>query len=70
MPPQYQVALLVWIFAMRIMMVVTSAVSYLINEMVAKAKYATADKMDFEHPLTVLVWLTSIVSVAVTYGVS
>jgi K(+)-stimulated pyrophosphate-energized sodium pump len=68
--PQYetiQVKLLVWIFAMRILMIGTSAISYWINEAVAKAKYATADKMNFEAPLTSLVWLTSIVSVVVTY---
>ena len=62
--------LLVWIFAMRIMMIIASGVSYVINEAIAKAKYATADKMNFEHPLTSLVWLTSIVSVVVTYVVS
>ena len=67
---QIQVQLLVWIFAMRIMMVVVSGISYLVNEAVAKGKYGNALKMDFEHPLTVLVWLTSFVSVAVTYGVS
>jgi len=69
-PPQFQVELLVWIFAMRIMMVVSSGISYLINEAVAKAKYSNVDKMDFEHPLTALVWLTSFVSVLVTYAVS
>ncbi len=62
-----QVQLLVWIFAMRIMMVVASAASYLINELVQKATYGTADKMDFEKPLTQLVWLTSIVSVGLTF---
>ena len=67
---QIQVQLLVWIFAMRIMMVVVSGISYLVNEAIAKGKYGNAAKMDFEHPLTVLVWLTSFVSVAVTYGVS
>ncbi len=65
-----QEILLVWIFAMRIMMVLVSIASYLINEAISKAKYANADKMNFEHPLTVLVWLTSILSVAVTYVVS
>ncbi len=68
--PTTQVQLLVWIFSMRIMMVVASALSYFINEAVAKAKYAQADKMNFEAPLTVLVWLTSIVSVVLTYVVS
>src|SRR4051812_35200964 len=65
-----QVKLLVWIFAMRIMMILSSGISYLINEAVAKARYANADKMNFEAPLTVLVWLTSFVSVAVTFVVS
>jgi len=65
-----QVKLLVWIFAMRILMVVTSAVSYFINEAVARAKYLNADEMNFEAPLTSLVWLTSLISVAVTYSVS
>ena len=65
-----QVQLLVWIFAMRIAMVITAVVSYLINEMIAKARYENVDKMNFEAPLTFLVWLTSVVSVAVTYVVS
>ena len=65
-----QVQLLVWIFAMRIMMIVAAVVSYLINEVIAKARYAHADKMNFEAPLTFLVWLTSIVSVALTFVVS
>ncbi len=65
-----QVRLLVWIFAMRIMMVVASGLSYLINHVVQHARYADADKMNFEQPLTVLVWLTSIVSIVLTYIVS
>ncbi len=68
--PTHQVQLLVWIFAMRIMMVIASVVSYWINEAVASAKYKNADHMDFEAPLTSLVWLTSIVSVVLTYIVS
>ncbi len=68
--PVVQVDLLVWIFAMRIMMIVTSGVSYLINEAIARARYANADTMNFEAPLTSLVWLTSILSVVVTYAVS
>ncbi len=62
--------LLVWLFAQRIVMVLASVGSYLINEALTKAKYLSADKMDFEHPLTVLVWLTSLVSVALTFVVS
>ena len=65
-----QVQLLVWVFAMRIMMVVSSGLSYLVNEAIAKAQYGNAQHMDFEKPLTVLVWLTSVVSVAMTYLVS
>jgi K(+)-stimulated pyrophosphate-energized sodium pump len=68
--PTVQVQLLVWIFAMRVLMVITSAVSYFINEAFAKARYGNADKMNFEAPLTSLVWLTSILSVAVTFVVS
>ena len=65
-----QVQLLVWIFVMRILMIATSAISYFINEAVARARYGNADKMNFEAPLTSLVWLTSILSVGVTYVVS
>ncbi len=65
--PVVQVELLVWIFVMRVMMVVASGLSYFINEAMAKAKYAAAKKMNFEAPLTNLVWLTSIVSVVLTY---
>ncbi len=68
--PVVQVQLLVWIFVMRILMIGTSAVSYWINAAIARAKYAQADKMNFEAPLTTLVWLTSIVSVVVTYVAS
>lgn len=65
-----QVQLLVWIFVMRILMVLTSVVSYFINQTIAKARFGNADKMNFESPLTSLVWLTSLMSVAVTYGAS
>ena len=68
--PAVQVQLLVWIFAMRIMMVVASGLSYLINEAIARARYLNVDEMNFEAPLTSLVWLTSLVSVALTYLVS
>jgi K(+)-stimulated pyrophosphate-energized sodium pump len=68
--PAVQVQLLVWIFAMRIMMIVAAALSYFINEAIARGKYAAASKMNFEAPLTTLVWLTSIVSVVLTYLVS
>jgi K(+)-stimulated pyrophosphate-energized sodium pump len=65
--PLVQVQLLVWIFVMRILMIVASGVSYLMNEAVARGRYATATTMNFEAPLTSLVWLTSVVSVALTY---
>ena len=68
--PIVQSQLLVWIFAMRVMMVVSSGASYLINAALAKAKYQNVDKMNFEAPLTNLVWLTSLVSIAATYLVS
>jgi len=68
--PSTQVKLLVWIFAMRIMMVIASVVSYWVNEAWAKAKFGDAAAMNFELPLTTLVWLTSFVSVALTYVVS
>src|SRR6266508_3787054 len=65
-----QVQLLVWIFVMRVMMIGASGVSYFINDAVARGRYATAPKMNFEAPLTSLVWITSIVSVGLTYLVS
>jgi K(+)-stimulated pyrophosphate-energized sodium pump len=65
-----QVQLLVWIFMMRVMMVLASGFSYLVNEAIAKARYGNAAQMNFEAPLTSLVWLTSIVSVVLTYIVS
>jgi len=65
-----QVQLLVWIFVMRIMMLVSSALAYFVNGAFAKAKYGKADHMDFEVPLTSLVWLTSIVSIIATYFIS
>ena len=55
---------------MRVMMIVTSIGSYWLNEAVARARFKDVDKMDFEAPLTSLVWVTSLVSVAVTFGVS
>ncbi len=65
-----QVQLLVWIFVMRIMMIVASGLSYLVNAVIAKSRYTGATKMNFEAPLTTLVWLTSLVSVGLTYLVS
>jgi K(+)-stimulated pyrophosphate-energized sodium pump len=68
--PVVQVQLLVWIFVMRIAMLVASAAAYFINSAIARAKYGNADEMNFEAPLTSLVWITSIVSIAMTYLIS
>ena len=68
--PMVQVQLLVWIFVMRIMMLVASAVAYFLNGAIAKARYSEADEMNFESPLTSLVWLTSLVSIVLTYVIS
>src|SRR5256884_1424926 len=65
--PAVQVQLLVWIFVMRVLMIVASGASYLINDVVARARYGAATQMNFEAPLTSLVWITSIVSVVLTY---
>ncbi|MHB8784024.1 MAG: sodium-translocating pyrophosphatase [Desulfobacteria bacterium] len=65
-----QIQLLVWIFVMRIGMIVTSAVSYGINGVYNKGKYGESAKFNFEHPLTSLIWLTSFVSIAMTYLLS
>ena len=68
--PTVQVQLLVWIFVMRVMMLVASAVSYFLNAVIAKGRYGSADSMNFETPLTTLVWLTSLVSIGLTFLVS
>ncbi len=65
-----QVRLLVWIFMIRIVMVIASGLSYLVNQAIAKSKYGNAVRFDFEAPLTVLVWLTSIVSIVATFAIS
>ena len=68
--PVVQVQLLVWIFSMRVMMVISSGLSYFVNGIVAKARYGNAEKMNFEAPLTSLVWLTSLLSIGLTFVVS
>ena len=68
--PVVQVQLLVWIFSMRVMMVLSSGLGYFINGIVARSRYANASKMNFEAPLTTLVWLTSILSIVLTYIIS
>ena len=68
--PEYQIQLLTWIFIMRILMIITSVVSFGINNMYAKAKYSNTDELDFEKPLTSLVWISSILSMIVTFFIS
>jgi K(+)-stimulated pyrophosphate-energized sodium pump len=68
--PTVQVQLLVWIFVMRVMMLVSSAGAYFLNAAFAKSKFGTVDEFNYETPLTTLVWLTSIVSIGLTYLVS
>ncbi|MGD0569819.1 MAG: sodium-translocating pyrophosphatase [Candidatus Sulfotelmatobacter sp.] len=68
--PTVQVQLLVWIFVMRVMMLVASAISYFLNAVIAKGRFGNADEMNFETPLTSLVWVTSIVSIGLTFLVS
>jgi len=62
--------LIVWIFAMRILMILTSIVSYFVNAGISKAAFGGKKEFNFEHPLTNLVWITSIVSIIVTFGAS
>ena len=66
----YQASFIVWIFAMRIMMVITSIVSYLLNSAISSSLFRSKDKFDFEVPLTSLVWISSILSICVTYIIS
>jgi K(+)-stimulated pyrophosphate-energized sodium pump len=68
--PVVQVELLVWIFAMRIMMMFSSAIGYFANGLWARARYLHAEKMNFEAPLTSLVWLTSLLSIGLTFVAS
>ncbi|MCX6278338.1 MAG: sodium-translocating pyrophosphatase, partial [Bacteroidetes bacterium] len=65
-----QVQLLSWIFVMRIFMIITSIVAFWINGAISKAKYSNVDDLDFEKPLTSLVWITSILSIIVTFAIS
>jgi K(+)-stimulated pyrophosphate-energized sodium pump len=68
--PSTQAQLLVWIFVMRVAMLLSSSGAYFLNTAIARAKYADADEMDFEAPLTSLVWITSIVSIILTFIVT
>ena len=67
---QVQIELLVWIFMMRIVMVLASGVAYFVNDAMARAKYGQADRFNAEKPLTSLVWITSLISIALTFIVS
>jgi len=68
--PTVQIQLLVWIFVMRIVMVITSAGAYFLNHLIAKARFGEADHFNAERPLTSLVWITSLLSVVLTFIVS
>ena len=65
--PLFQAQLLVWLFVMRLVMIIASSLSYKINGMIAKARYSQATEMNFETPLTSLVWITSLVSIGLTF---
>jgi len=67
---EYQKELLTWIFVMRVLMIITSIASFYINNIWAKAKYGNKEEFDFEAPLTSLVWITSIISMIVTFVIS
>lgn len=64
---EIQANLLVWIFVMRILMIATSVVSFWINNVITKMRFKDVDDLDFEKPLTSLVWITSILSIGVTF---
>ena len=68
--PEYQIQLLTWIFVMRYLMIITSVVAYAVNGLLNKILFANKPEFDFEAPLTNLVWLTSILSICMTFGVS
>lgn len=68
--PELQARLITWIFAMRVLMIITSVVSYALNGFIAKKIYGDKKSFDFEAPLTSLIWLTSLISILVTFGVS
>ncbi len=68
--PQFQAELITWIFVMRIAMIITSLCAFWINGFISKIRYSNADDLDFEVPLTSLIWITSILSIAVTFAIS
>ena len=67
---EFQRQLLTWIFVMRILMVITSITAFYINKMISKVRYSNVDDLDFEKPLTHLVWITSVLSIIATFGAS
>ena len=67
---EYRIPLLTWIFTMRFLMIVTSVIAYKVNDIIARLQYGKAEEMDFEAPLTSLIWITSILSILMTFGVS
>lgn len=68
--PALQTQLLIWIFSMRILMVITSVLAYYINNAISKTKYSKKEDLDFEKPLTSLIWIASALSIVVTFVVS
>ena len=68
--PALQTILLTWIFVMRVLLVITSVVSFYINKAVSQARFSNVTDMDFEQPLTSLIWITSILSIVSTFAVS
>jgi K(+)-stimulated pyrophosphate-energized sodium pump len=68
--PEYQAELITWIFVMRVLMIITSVSAYWINGLITKARYSGKEDIDFEQPLTSLIWVTSILSIIVTFIVS
>ena len=65
-----RIPLLTWIFTMRFLMIVTSVIAYKVNDIIGKIKYSKVEDMDFETPLTSLIWITSVLSIIMTFGVS
>ncbi|MBI4976262.1 MAG: sodium-translocating pyrophosphatase [Spirochaetes bacterium] len=68
--PKIQVTLLTWIFTMRFLMIATSIIAYWVNGLINKIVYAKKAEIDFEQPLTNLIWITSILSMVMTFAVS
>jgi K(+)-stimulated pyrophosphate-energized sodium pump len=68
--PEFQAELITWIFVMRVLMIITSIVAFWINNFISKIRFANKDEMDFEEPLTWLVWVSSILSIIVTFVIS